>query len=50
MALTFRVYDGIRVCACWVRDSHPFKEINKIFILLAVKKMVKITAKNYSQI
>jgi hypothetical protein len=28
MSLAFRVYDGIRVCVCRVRDSHPEKHVS----------------------
>jgi hypothetical protein len=33
MALAIRAYDGIRVCVCRVRDSHPLFSISMTHLI-----------------
>jgi hypothetical protein len=44
MALAIPVYDGIRVCACRVRNSNPKNEVNQHLKFLRLYKMTEKTA------
>jgi hypothetical protein len=47
MASAFRVYDGFRVCACRVRDSHPLLQLS---ILIEVKEEITLLKLNLPQL